>query len=143
MNRLNLSLFLINCLLIQSCNSQGTPPPSPIPATEIASPQPTPSTILHPAQLAGQTITLAVGDVFAISLPDESFTWQINFADTVIQSLTPLEKMTDPDSPGWLFLAVAPGQTEIRVTASAAICDPGTPCPPPAPITFVFTIEIK
>lgn len=86
---------------------------------------------------------LAVGDVFTISVPDQNFTWQIDFADTVIQPLTPPEKMDRPDSPGWLFRALAPGRTDIRVTASAAVCDAGTPCPPAPPITFVFTIEVK
>jgi hypothetical protein len=136
-------LLFIFCLTGQSCVSQETSiPPSPT-MTESIPTAPVPSMILNPSQLTGQTVTLAVGDVFAVSLPDESFTWQVNFADTVIQSLTPLEKMTEPDSPGWIFRALAPGQTDIRVTASAAVCDAGTPCPPPAPITFVFTIEVK
>ena len=144
MNRFKLFfLSLMICLIGQSCASQGSSiSPSPT-ATEALPTAPVPSTILDPAQLAGQEITLAVGDVFAISLPDQKFTWQVNFADTVIQPLTPLEKMGQPDLPGWLFQAVAKGKTDVRVTARATPCDPGTPCPPAPPITFVFTIEVK
>jgi hypothetical protein len=135
--------IIIFFLGAQSCNPQGSSVPSSIPATETVVPSPTPSTILHPARLTGQQITIALGDVFVVSLPDEKFNWQINFADTIIQALTPPEAMNNPGSEGWLFRAIAPGLTDIRVTASAAACPPGTPCPPPAPITFVFTIEVK
>lgn len=131
------------CLIGQSCASQGSSiSPSPT-ATEALPTAPVPSTILDPSQLAGQEIAFAVGDVFAISLPREGFTWRINFANTVIQPLTPPEKMTDPDSPGWLFQALAKGKTDVRITASAPPCDSATPCPPAPPITFVFTIEVK
>jgi len=142
MNRFKRFFFLIIfCLGVQSCNTQGSSTPSPIPATETSTAQPTPSMILHPAELTGQQITIALGDVFAVALPDQRFNWQINFADTVIQMLTPLENVVDNE--GWLFRATAPGLTDIRVTASAAPCPSETPCPPPPPITFVFTIEVK
>ncbi|MBI3160870.1 MAG: hypothetical protein HYZ23_00090, partial [Chloroflexi bacterium] len=97
---------------------------------------------INPMMQRGQTVTLAAGDVFVVSLPPGYSIWTVNFAGEIIQPLTPAEKMSEPGPQGWLFQAVAAGQTDIRLTAPAPACAQ-PPCPPAAPVTFVFTIEVK
>lgn len=102
----------------------------------------TPSLTIDPAFQRGQVIPLSVGDVFAISLPPGSAIWKVAYAAEVVEPLTPADKMTEPGPQGWLFRAVAAGQTEIRLTAPAPACAK-PPCPPAAPMVFVFTVDVK
>ncbi|MBI3151024.1 MAG: protease inhibitor I42 family protein [Chloroflexi bacterium] len=104
---------------------------------------PTANVFINPEEQSGTTVIVSVGDIVAIALPSASPTWQVTFADTIIQSLIPPEHMNQPGEQGWLFRAIAKGDTDVRLTAPAMSCDPGTPCPPAAPITFAFTIEVK
>jgi hypothetical protein len=101
-----------------------------------------PNLTIDPAFQRGQVIPLSAGDVFAISLPPGSSIWKVEYAAEVVEPLTPAEKMTEPGPQGWLFRAVAAGQTEIRLTAPAPACAK-PPCPPAAPMTFVFTVDVK
>lgn len=104
---------------------------------------PAPWLNIEPERQNGETISVPRGEAFAIVVPSGFPTWQISYAGTVIQPLTPLEEMQVPGPQGWLFRSIASGQTEVRLTAPALDCDPGAACPPASPITFVVTIEVK
>ncbi len=146
---------VIICLIIvtlfsQSCAAPSTQAAIFTPTVEMteepldiptATPS-SPSLTIDPAFQRGQVIPLSAGDVFAISLPPGSSIWKVEYAAEVIEPLTPADKMTEPGPQGWLFRAVAAGQTEIRLTAPAPACAK-PPCPPAAPMTFVFTVDVK
>lgn len=145
---------IIACLLVvmffsQSCAApiqEATSTPTLVVIEEpLDTPTTTPSSpslTIDPAFQRGQVIPLSAGDVFAISLPPGSSIWKVEYAAEVVEPLTPAEKMTEPGPQGWLFRAVAAGQTEIRLTAPAPACAK-PPCPPAAPMTFVFTVDVK
>jgi hypothetical protein len=103
---------------------------------------PTPSLIINPMEQRGKVVTLAVGDVFAIAVPQGSSRWKVDYS-SVFQPLTPVENMLEPGPQGWFFRAVKVGQADIRLTAFAAPCDQPQPCPPAAPISYVFTVDVK
>ncbi|HMU93924.1 MAG TPA: hypothetical protein PKE35_13685 [Anaerolineales bacterium] len=148
--------LIIACLLIvtlfnQSCATPATPTAAftPVivmteePSLEMPTTTPSaPSLTIDPAFQRGQVIPLSVGDVFAISVPPGSSIWKVAYAAEVVEPLTPADKMTEPGSQGWLFRAVAAGQTDIRLTAPAPACAK-PPCPPAAPMVFVFTVDVK
>ena len=104
---------------------------------------PAPRLAIDPLNQRGQTVDLSVGDVFAVSVPPRSSTWKVDFSDMVVQSLIPAEEMQSPGAQGWLFRAVAAGQTDIRLTAVAPACNQPQPCPPAPPVEFVFTVNVR
>jgi hypothetical protein len=140
-----IKLFLLVAVFFcQSCAAQPldiTAAPSSVVVEETPE-MPTPDMIVDPMKQRGQVVTVLVGDVFAVALPQGSSKWKVDYADSVVEPLTPAENMREPGPRGWLFRAVAAGQTDIRLTAPAAACNQ-PPCPPPSPITFVFTVEVK
>lgn len=146
-----IAFLLIVTFFNQSCAAPATPTATVTPVlvmTEepsLETPTTTPSApslTIDPAFQRGQVIPLSVGDVFAISLPPGSSVWKVAYAAEVIEPLTSADKMTEPGPQGWLFRAVAAGQTEVRLTAPAPACAK-PPCPPAAPMMFVFTVDVK
>ena len=138
---------LITVILCQACSAQqslNTPTTSPgnIAIEETAN-MPTPSMIIDPMKQRGKIVTVLVGDVFAVSLPQGSSRWKVDYAGSVFQLLTLAENMEEPGPQGWLFRAIAVGQTDIRLTAPAAECNQPQPCPPAPPISYVFTVDVK
>ncbi len=142
--------FLVAVFFCQSCAAQQTVVSPTLDATatqnnvvvEETMEIPAPNMIVDPMMPGGQVVTVLVGDVFAVALPQGSSKWKVDYADSVVEPLTPAENMREPGPRGWLFRAVAVGQTDIRLTAPAAVCNQ-PPCPPPSPIAFVFTVEVK
>jgi len=108
---------------------------------EAPSEMPIPSMIIDPMKQNGKVVTILVGDVFAVALPQGSSRWKVDYS-SVFQPLTPAENMKEPGLQGWLFQAVAVGKADIRLTAPAAECNQ-PPCPPAPPITYVFTVDVK
>ena len=104
---------------------------------------PVPDVLVDPLRQRGQVIAVSVGDVIAVAIPPGSSRWKVGYADSVVEALTSAENMAEPGPQGWLFRAVAVGQTDLRLTAPAAICNQPQPCPPAPPPTFVFTVEVK
>ena len=103
---------------------------------------PTPILIIDPMEQRGKIVTLVVGDVFAIAVPQGSSRWKVDYS-SVFQPLTPVENMLEPGPQGWFFRAVKVGKADIRLTAFAAACDQPQPCPPAPPISYGFTVDVK
>lgn len=104
---------------------------------------PSPSMTIDPMRQRGKLVTVFVGDIFAISVPQGSPKWKVDYAGSVVEPLTPVENMEEPGSQGWFFRAIATGQTDIRLTSHTPPCESSVPCPPAPPIVFVFTLEVK
>ena len=133
-------LSLIIVFFCQSCAGQQAQPastPNPesnlIQETPDMSTMPSPSVTIDPRRQRGEVVSVSVGDVFAVNLPQGSSKWAVDYANSVVEPLTPAGKMNEPGPDGWLFRAVAAGQTDIRLTAPAAKCTEPPPCPPPSP----------
>ena len=93
---------------------------------------------------SGQSeIRITVGQTIAILPPNLSSEWQVNYGSAQLQPLTPPDKMRAPGAQGWLFRAVAPGETEIVLTSIAIPCQPLTPCPPPNPARFTIPVLVQ
>lgn len=136
-----ITLFLlISVFLCQSCAPQQA-----LSSPAEGSPtMPTPSLVIDPIKQRGKTVTVSVGDVFSVSLPaGDAGGWKVDYASSVVQSLTPVENMEQPGPQGWFFRATAVGQTDIRLTSYAPPCNDPQPCPPAPPMTFVFTLDVK
>jgi hypothetical protein len=88
--------------------------------------------------------TVLVGYVISIKVPPgfENITWQVDYADSVVQPRMPIEVLANPASESWFFRAVAVGQTDIRFTTKASKCQGEQPCPPAPPRMFVITINV-
>ena len=144
-------LFLLLAVLFcQSCAAQQTEvSPTIVPTNVVAEEtqqmptMPVPDVLVDPMRRFGDPVVVSVGNVIAVAMPPGSSKWKFDYADSVVELLTPAENMTNPGPQGWLFRAVAVGQTDIRLTAPAAICNQPQPCPPAPPMTFVFTVEVK
>jgi hypothetical protein len=89
----------------------------------------------------GQTIELKRGQTLAIPPPADSYEWQVEYASEVLESLTPLDRMRSPGRDGWRFKAIAPGETNVTLTAVITV-DPNSPAPPPAPPRFSVVIRV-
>ncbi len=135
-----IKLFLL--IVVFFCQSCAGPQVVNTPTEEITN-MPAPNVLIDPMAQRGSTVALSVGDVFAVALPKGSSIWKVDYAGSVVEPLTLPENMEEPGSQGWLFRAVAAGQTDIRLTASTAPCTGPDPCPPAPPITFVFTVDVK
>lgn len=100
-----------------------------------------PDVVITPAQL-GQVISVSKGQVIAVTNPGVSMQWQLSYSDTVLELLTPQEKVREPGPDGWLFRAAASGKTDLQLTSIPIACSSNTPCPPMS-AKFVFTIQVE
>lgn len=97
--------------------------------------------IVSPAQ-AGQTIVVRVNQYVVVLPMSTEITWQVDYDSSILTALTPIDKMNMPGPNGWLFQAVAAGQTDLVMTSVPAPCPPGTPCAP-MPARVTITIEVQ
>ena len=87
-----------------------------------------------------QLTTVKVGETInVVDSPD--FEWSVSYRPEVLLALTPPEKMNKPGPRGWVFRAIAPGNTEIMIESSAPPCPGGTPCSPNI-VRWVFPIQV-
>jgi hypothetical protein len=91
---------------------------------------------------AGEVVSVAVGQTVAVRRPAEFSEWQVDYAATVIEPLTPRERMRTPGPDGWKFKAIASGETDITVTAVMRV-DADRGAPPPAPPQFRVTVRVQ
>lgn len=74
--------------------------------------------VVTPSQ-TGQEVEIRNGETFVVRLPFEGSAWQLDFAAEVLQLLTPADRVAAPGPEGWRFRAVAPGTTDLTLTASS------------------------
>jgi len=108
-----------------------SPPVTPSPSSPEATPAAliTPDLVITPGP-PGQAVTLQVGQIIALQPPDPASEWQVTYSSKLFEALTPPDQMRRPGAAGWLFRAIAPGQTDLGLTSIAPPCPPGSPCPP-------------
>jgi hypothetical protein len=102
-------------------------------------PMPTPNIIINPRQPA-QVIAVLVGHIVAFTRPLDAAEWQVDYDASLWSPLTPAEKMRKPDAQGWLFRAIAIGQSDLTFTSIASCAQP--PCPPMV-ARFVVTLNVQ
>ncbi len=102
-------------------------------------PRPTPHLVINPRQPM-QIIVVSVGQVIAFTRPLDVAEWQVDYDAASLSPLMSPETMRTPDAQGWLFRAVAAGQSDLTFT-SIASC-PAPPCPPTV-ARFVVTIHVQ
>lgn len=137
--------FTQSCIAQQALSTptiNATTPPIEEVTLEMPT-MPSPSITIDPMRQRGKLVTVLVGDIFSITVPQGSSRWKVDYAGSVVEPLTPVENMEEPGPQGWFFRAIATGQTDIRLTSYAPPCDSSVPCPPAPPIGFVFTLEVK
>jgi hypothetical protein len=100
---------------------------------------PTPHIVINPRQPM-QIIVVSVGQVIAFTRPLDVAEWQVDYDAASLSPLIPPEKMRMPGAQGWLFRAIATGQSDLTFT-SIASC-PAPPCPPTV-ARFVVTIHVQ
>jgi len=145
--------FLLSAIFFcQSCvgkQTLNTPAPILTPTNVVTEEvlemptMPTPSILIDPMMQRDKVVSILVGDVFSVSVPQGFSNWKVDYSDSVIQLLTPVENMREPGPQGWIFQAVAVGQTDIRLTSSTAVCNDPQPCPSAPPVTYVFMVDVK
>lgn len=113
-----------------------TPTMTKVPATSV-----TTDVVVSPVQF-GRTITLSVGQTVSLLPPSTSVDWQITYSATLFNVLTAPEKMRAPGPQGWLFRAIAPGESEITLTSIVSPCPQPTPCGL-IPMRFVVPVSIQ
>ena len=100
-----------------------------------------PDVFITPAH-SGHRISVSVGQVIGLANPSAATEWQVTYAAEVLEIVTPSENVSAPGSAGWLFRAIAPGQTDLILTSRPQPCSSQTPCPP-IPARFIFTIAVQ
>lgn len=96
--------------------------------------------VLQPDR-SGQTVFVRQSQVIGIPSPAPGMEWQVSFDSTFLESLIPLDRMRVPGVQGWIFRAIAPGETELSLTSIAAPCKEGRPCPRTV-MQFSYVIKI-
>jgi hypothetical protein len=87
-----------------------------------------------------QVVNVSIGHVIAFTRPLDAAEWQVDYDSTLLSPLTPAEKMRKPDAQGWLFRALATGQSDLIFTSIVACAQP--PCPPTV-ARFVVTVNVQ
>ncbi len=108
------------------------PPPASTPLAKI---------IVGPADV-GHTVVVHVNQQINLVPISTELTWQVDYESSILTALTPPDKMNMPGPEGWLFQAVAVGETDLVVTSIPAPCLPGTPCAP-MPARVGVTIQVQ
>jgi hypothetical protein len=130
-----LALAIIILGALTGCKAAGRPP-----AVTRSVPV-NPDIVITPNQYRSP-ITVSVGKRISILRPLDIPEWQTDYDGTLLAPLTPPEKMRAPGPGGWLFQAIAPGESDVVLTSVAPLSrDSGSP--PPAVARFVFTINVQ
>lgn len=90
-------------------------------------------------ELYGSVPALDVGQTLVV-VPADRGAWQVDFDETLLERLTPPERMRAPGSAGWRFRARAAGNGEIVLTS--IVSDSGGQRPP-MPARFVLLLKVK
>jgi predicted secreted protein len=154
MSRISLLIsWVILCTLV-ACEARAAqsatevPPrptttPNPVLPTLTVLPSPTlpqlPEVVVDVSQ-PGQVIELQTGQALRVLTPDSTLEWQVDFAQDLLELLTPLGKVSAPGPDGWRFRAIASGTGQIVLTSVVSCATP--PCPL-MPIRFELNIQVK
>ncbi len=104
---------------------------------------PTPSPLRGPVTIsindlrAGQTLYLAVGDMFTL---DSSVTGQVQIGDTGI--ITRVSSAAQADHAQGSYKAIAPGKTELQITESPDCVTANPPCLAPGAL-LILRVEVQ
>jgi hypothetical protein len=133
-----LALYLSGSLL--ACASPGPPP--------ISAPSAAPQNI-QPALVTADTadvrvtnadspVAMRVGQTLGLK-PFRAGQWQVSFSNEALQLITPLDRLPSPGDDGWVWKALAPGETNITFTSVA----PPSGAPPCPPNVFRITLTVN
>jgi predicted secreted protein len=87
----------------------------------------------------GQVVSVKKGQTLSIVPPADFSEWQVDYAKEILQPLTPSDRMRSPGRDGWRFKAIAPGETDVALTAVMPADRHGSAAPP----RFTVTIRVQ
>ncbi len=142
--------------VVMETSPTSQPPLSPIETTKPHTPvsiipSSTPTVAAMSTPTIGADITInpyqgeehiiaKVGQKIAVLSPEPNMEWHVDYHPSYLQAIEPPKNGGAFDESNWLFQAINPGQSELRLTGKAT-CPKGQLCPP-ASIEFLFSIDI-
>jgi hypothetical protein len=108
---------------------EATPTPPLVPSADL---------VINAAQ---GSVDMRVGQSVFIVAPGSSPGWDVTYDKVFLDALLPLNPGLLGDEKGWLFRAVAAGETTISFVSQLPACEPGHPCM--SMPTYEFSVVFK